>query len=196
MMMNKITHGRDYDRDKNLTYRPQDEAADNASDVNEILDLDIVSAIKNNHALLRKYIQVLVKSENSLGEKQQALLDIVNYWTAHSSAEENTLYDETQSQLTSDALEEHAIIQIMIDELESLSFRITWNRLIEVKARALAGVIDHSILDEQDTYFKWIKQLIPPRDLLLLGHEYQRQFEAALIRNKASLKPSHFNQEL
>ncbi|WP_409478939.1 hemerythrin domain-containing protein [Pseudobdellovibrio sp. HCB154] len=198
-MTNKPTLGRDFDRDKNLTYRPQDESGDLPYHPLVMIDTkqqeSIVSLILEQHRMLYEFTKTLKDSKSNEAAKQKALFDLVGLWVPHAQAEENALYDEiifskeVQHQLD-EAIEEHAIMQIMIEELEGLNFRLTWNKNIEQKAKALADVIDRHVLVEEESYLKLVQDLIPPENLQLLGREFTRQFEAVASHYKASLKPS------
>lgn len=197
-MVNKPNYGRDFDRDKNLTYRPQDESGD----VDYVAPLftstpadNVVNVIIQQHHEMREFIHNIKTVETSSGEKQRSLLELVALWMAHSQAEENTLYDEVSfsSEIKphlDEAIEEHAIAQILIEELEALNFRLSWNTLIQAKAKALAEVIEQHLKNDEATYLKLILELLPQEDLQLLGREFKRQFEATAAHNKASLKPS------
>jgi len=197
-MVNKPIYGRDFDRDKNLTYRPQDESGD-VDDESPLFGQtpaeNILNVIIKQHHEMREYIHVIKHIESTSVEKQRALLDLVSVWIAHSQAEENTLYDEVSfsSEIKphlDEAIEEQAIAQIMIEELENLNFRLNWNLIIQVKAKALAEVIEQHLKNDEATYLRMIVELLPQEDLQLLGHEFTRQFEATAAHNKASLKPS------
>lgn len=198
-MANKPILGRDYDRDKNLTYRPQDESGD--LPYHPLLMIDtpqqesIVSIILEQHRELREHIIMLQHPNANEDEKQKALFDLVGLWTAHAQAEENALYDEVifsseVQQQIEEAFEEHAITEIMIEELEGLNFRLSWNQKIDQKAKALAEVINRHIKTEEESYLKLVQDLLPLEDLKLLGREFKRQFEAVASHYKASLKPS------
>lgn len=191
--------GRDFDRDKNLTYRPQDESGDLPYHPLVMIDTprqeSIVSILLEQHRQLGEFTKILKNLKSTEEEKQRALFDLVGLWVPHAQAEENALYDEvvfskdTQHEVD-EAFEEHAIAQIMIEKLEGLNFRLTWNKNIEQKAKALAEVIDRHIQTEEESYLKLVQDLLPQENLLLLGHEFTRQFEAVASHYKASLKPS------
>ncbi|AZZ35534.1 hypothetical protein CIK05_01535 [Bdellovibrio sp. qaytius] len=197
-MVNKPIYGRDFDRDKNLTYRPQDESADvgYVSPFSEFNDSEnIVNVIIKQHQELREFVHVIKSLNSTSVERQRALLDMVNLWTAYSWAEENTLYGEVAfsaeiKPYLDEATEEQAIAQILIEELEELNFRLNWDSVIQNKAKALAEVVDEHIKNDEATYLKLILELLPQEDLQLLGREFTRQFEATAAHNKASLKPS------
>lgn len=198
-MVNKPTYGRDFDRDKNLTYRPQDESGDLEHISPFFAPIprpdSVVNIIIRQHQELREYIHVLKMTKSTSAEKQSALLDFVNLWLAHAQAEENTLYEEVTfsselKPLLDEAFEEHAIAQILIEELEALNFRLNWNTMIQIKAKTLAEVVEHHLKNEEETYLKLILDLLPQEDLQLLGREFARQFEAIAAHNKVSLKPS------
>ena len=197
-MVNKPIYGRDFDRDKNLTYRPQDESGDSdfvPSLFLPIPETNIVNIIIKQHHELREYIHVIKNSESRDVEKQRALLELVSLWSAYSQAEENTLYDEVSFSAEikphlDEAAEEHAIARILIEELENLNFRLNWTSLIQAKARSLAEVIEHHLKNDESSYLKIILEILPHEELQLLGREFTRQFEATAAHNKVSLKPS------
>ncbi len=198
-MVNKPAYGRDFDRDKNLTYRPQDESGDLEHISPFFAPMprpdSVVNIIIRQHQELREYIHVFKMANSTPAEKQTALLDFVNLWLAHAQAEENTLYEEVTfsselKPLLDEAFEEHAIAQILIEELEALNFRLNWNSMIQIKAKTLAEVVEHHLKNEEETYLKLILDLLPQEDLQLLGREFVRQFEAIAAHNKVSLKPS------
>lgn len=158
-MVNKPIFGRDFDRDKNLTYRPQDESGDAdfvPSLFSPIPQENIVNIIIEQHHEMREYIHVIKSCGVTDVARQRALLDLVNMWSAHSQAEENTLYDEVSfsSEIKphlDEAAEEHATARILIEELENLNFRINWTSQIKVKARSLAEVIEHHLKSDEAT---------------------------------------------
>lgn len=197
-MANKPGFGRDFDRDKNLTYRPQDESGElpyHPLLVDTPRQESIVAIILDQHHQLRELTVVLKYPKWNKDEKQTALLEFINLWSAHAQAEENALYDEVmfsadvQNQIDA-ALDEHAMAQTLIDDLEALNFRITWSLDIEKKAKALAEVVESHMSTEEDSYLKLIQDLLPLEEQLLLGREFSRQFEAIASHNRASLKPS------
>ena len=197
-MVNKSNYGRDFDRDKNLTYRPQDESGDlpyNPLLVDTPKQDSIVAIILDQHHQLREFTVVLRYPKWNKEEKQAALLEFISLWSAHAQAEENALYEEVmfsaevQKQIDA-ALDEHAMAQTLIDDLEALNFRITWSVDIEKKAKALAEVVESHISSEEGSYLKLIQDLLPLDEQLLLGREFSRQYEAIASHNKASLKPS------
>ena len=197
-MVNKPIYGRDFDRDKNLTYRPQDESGDAdfvPSLFTPIPEANIVNIIIKQHHEMREYIHVLKNTDSPGVEKQRALLELVSLWSAHSLAEENTLYDEVSfspeiKAYLDEAAEEHAIARILIEELEDLNFRLNWTASVQAKAKSLAEVIEHHLKNDEATYLKIILELLPQEDLQLLGREFTRQFKATAAHNKVSLKPS------
>lgn len=197
-MVNKPIYGRDFDRDKNLTYRPQDESGDAdfvPSLFSPIPQENIVNIIIKQHHEMREYIHVIKSCDVTDVAKQRALLELVTLWSAHSQAEENTLYDEVSfsSEIKphlDEAVEEHATARILIEELENMNFRINWTSQIKVKARSLAEVIEHHLKSDEATYLKMILELLPQEELQLLGREFTRQYEATAAHNKVSLKPS------
>lgn len=191
--------GRDFDRDKNLTYRPQDESGDLPYRSLVMIDIprqeSIAAIILEQHQILRGFAKILKNPRSTEDEKQQALFDLIGLWVPHAEAEENALYDEVvfskevQHQVN-EAFEEHAIMQILIEELEDLNFRLIWNEAIEQKAKILAQIVERHMQTEEESYLKLVKDLLPQEDSLLLGREFTRQFEAAASHYKASLKPS------
>ncbi|MES2803768.1 MAG: hemerythrin domain-containing protein [Bdellovibrionota bacterium] len=198
-MVNKPIYGRDFDRDKNLTYRPQDESGDlehiSPFFAPFLKPESVVNIIIRQHQELREYSHVIKNAYSTSAEKQRALLDFVGLWLAHARAEENTLYEEVTfssecKPMLEEAYEEHAIAQILIEELEALNFRLSWNTMIQIKAQALAEVVEDHLKNEEDSYLKLILDLLPQADLQLLGREFTRQFEATAAHNKVSLKPS------
>lgn len=196
-MDNKTVLGKNFDRDKNLTYRPQDESiqVEYTSTAAPVPAENIVNAMLKKHHELRERIQVIKSHESTSVDKQRAVLDLVGIWMAHSQAEENTLYEElansTELKLTLDAaFEEQAMAQIVIEELEDLNFRLNWTSAIEKKAKTLAEIIEHHLKNDETTYLKLFLSLLSEEDLQLLGHEFTREFEATAAHNKASIKPS------
>jgi hypothetical protein len=195
----KTILGRDYDRDKNLTYRPQDESGDLPAD--PVLSLEIpryqsiISIVLKQHREMREIIFVLKNFDETSKEKQKALLNLASLWTNHAKAEENALYEEVSfskdiQKLMNAAFKEHEAAQVLLDDLETLNFRLTWNSTIEIKARILAEKIERHLKIEERSYLKMAEGLVAPEDLLRLGHEFARQYKAAAFHDKASLKPS------
>lgn len=195
-MTNK-TLGRDFDRDKNLTYRPQDESGDVPNESFAVFDVKekktIGSLIVEQHNQIRELTFALQKSNSEI-EKQKLLLDLISLWMIHARAEENTLYEEPLftleiQQRMGSAIREHEIINFLIDEVEGLNFRLAWSFAIDLKAKALAEMINTHLQNEEIS-LAMIELAFLKEDLLRLGREFTRQFEAAASHNKASLKPS------
>lgn len=189
-MTNK-TMGRDYDRDKNLTYRPQDESGDWSTEplvkITIAPNQSIVTILLKLHEKLRDFTAI-VKANNTVPvEKQNGLLNLIDLWCAYVTAEENALYDETA---IASEKHKHVDTEVLIEELENLNFRFTWNEVINSKALVLAQLVDKYLLFEEEIVFTKIENLLVNEDQLRLGREFIRQFEAAAFHQKASLKPS------
>lgn len=191
--------GRDYDRDKNQTYRPHDEATE---DIFAAVDLktkiltepaeSILSVMQEQHNILRESIHVLIDENASGSEKQKQLLQFINLFTAHSEAEENTIYEELRfitgtQMIVYEALEEHAIAKILIEELIAADFQLVWSAEIAAKAKVLAQIVDRHLLEEETNFFKTAKETFSVDELLMLGKEFKRQFENMRAHQKAAL---------
>ena len=198
--MSKQFLGRDYDRDKNQTYRPHDEAMDSSGEegtVKEEITADILSLLLIHHQQLKQSIYVL-KDDSVVGtEKQLHLLQFVDLFMAMSQTEENILYDELRflhehEVMTFQAYEMNAVARAIIQELEALEFRLNWSTLVAAKAKVLAEIVEQHLNNEEAYYFSVVREVLPKEELVMLGKEYLRLFEEAKAHEKASLKPSGF----
>lgn len=194
--MNRKQLGRDFDRDKNLSYRPQDESSDDIYDpyfasaffsIENFVAHPIDYLIAKQHQWLIFLIANLKKSNISEFRKQQYLLQLVGLWTIHSVAEENALYEETQ---LPEVLQNHKNIDIIIEDLESSDFRQSWSFSIGLKANALAELIENHV-HQGELFLNKLRSSQSNDNLLRLGAEFLRQFEAAAHHYQASLKPTH-----
>jgi hemerythrin-like domain-containing protein len=115
-------------------------------------------------------------------EKIEKLGTFVDMLRAHSEAEETTLYEflqeDRESQvMTFEAIEEHAMAKILMDELEAMNFRSRWSNEIEAKANVLMELMEHHMKDEEKDLFPQARRLLNDGEREILGREFLRRYE-------------------
>ncbi|MBC7743018.1 MAG: hemerythrin domain-containing protein [Bdellovibrionaceae bacterium] len=157
---------------------------------------DILQLLRKHHQILNNSIKTLQNKAAVAVEKQNQLAHFIQLLEGHSAAEEATLYavlkDIEESQLqTFEGQEEHAVCKILIDELGDLNFKTNWTTEIEAKAIVLSEIVAHHIAEEEDKIFKQAEALLTKEELIIIGEEFQIQFQQHSNRKKLA---SRFHQ--
>ena len=139
---------------------------------------DILSLIKDQHETLRTSARVLQDESADPTEKQDHLAQFIALLNIHTQAEEQTIYDILKdiqaSEITAlEALEEHEVAKNLVQELEDVDFRSSWNKVISAKAKVLADIVDHHAREEEKVLFKEARRLLTKEELIALGEEFK-----------------------
>lgn len=138
---------------------------------------DILSLIKEQHETLRISARVLQDETADPIDKQDHLAQFIALLNIHTQAEEQTIYDVLKDIQASEisaleAIEEHEVAKNLVQELEDVDFRSSWNNVISAKAKVLADIVDHHAREEEKVLFKEARRLLTKDELIALGDEF------------------------
>lgn len=119
----------------------------------ESMDINLVQAIKEDHADLKAMIETLKSEDAKLAEKRKCYEKFSALLKSHSKAEESVVYAASvkMSELkdeTLEAQEEHAVADALMRKIASSEDIGTWKARVKV----LAEVVEHHIEEEEKEY--------------------------------------------
>lgn len=151
---------------------------------------DIVHLIKKDHIPLKQAIAILKSDEKTDSQKKKALKDFLRNLELHAKAEEKALYEnaENESEVRSSVLEgyeEHEVADTFILELKALDFENHWNDFVAAKAKVLAEMVEHHVLEEESELLPEIEDVYTKAERIQLGEVYSKSYQ---LLSKAMLK--------
>ncbi|MBC7419699.1 MAG: hypothetical protein H7328_03130 [Bdellovibrio sp.] len=154
--------------------------------------LDIFKVLGEQHRDLKMMAQVFNDESCDIYTKQNFLTDFIKLYQRQFNAKKQTLYevlkDSEESQtLIFEFMEEFAVAQILIEELQDCEYLSYWNLEISAKAKVLAKVVEDHLCEEETEFFTTAKRVLSSERRLLVGEEFKQKFEAGL---KAKKEPS------
>ena len=138
---------------------------------------NIVTLIKEDHKLLLKDIQVLLKDGAKPHERKSSLLSFLRNLKLHAEAEEMSLYQNEQHEkaLRSSVLEafvEHALAETLSRTLEKQNLSNEVSEDVMAKGRVLAELVKHHIEEEETKFLVKLRKVENDERLQELGHLY------------------------
>ncbi len=145
----------------------------------------ILSLIHNFHEGLKKSINVVNNEKKSNAKRQAELIQLIDLLKALWKAEEGSLYQvllkkEHSQTATYDAIEDHAIAFILIEDLEALDYKNRWNTQTASKARVLAELVMHHISENENEFFKEARSVLSHPELVSLAEKFLSEYETEL----------------
>lgn len=143
---------------------------------------DIVQIIKEDHIPLKQAIAVLKSEQKTDSQKKHALKEFLRNLELHAKAEEAALYAnaENESEVRSSVLEgyeEHEVADTFILELKGLDFENKWNDFIAAKAKVLAEMVEHHVLEEESELLPDCEECFSKEELLKMGEIYTKSYQ-------------------
>lgn len=161
---------------------------------------DIIYKIKQDHKPLKEYIRILCSDDETVSLKIKTLKSFFRNLDLHAKAEEIALYENIAEidelrDFTLEGFEEHALADILVQQLKDLKFEKNWNDQIEVKARVFAEIVKHHLDEEESDLLPELKQLMTKDQLVDLGDIYASVY-AGLKKSPAESKTQQSIQQL
>jgi hemerythrin-like domain-containing protein len=143
----------------------------------DIINKEIVPALIDHHKLLKRCIDVVTDEQESEGEKVRQLAEFLEIFEMHAKCEEQTLYLELRAHeaLRVRATEgklEHDIADGLAHELRDSHYQQAWTEDIEAKAKVLAELVRHHILEEEQDLFPRVERQLDRNVREDLGRRY------------------------
>lgn len=158
--------------------------------------MTIFSEIKKDHREIRKRLRALCQTtprQAQLRKKQFRVLK--NLIEVHSNCEEEALYRNMLQMpqarpLTLEAYEEHHLCSLLLDEMDRLSVK---DEKWAAKCEVLRESLEHHIQEEENDYFKKVRQTFKDEGMQKEMGDYFRQLmnerRKGIPRNKSPLLP-------
>lgn len=153
----------------------------------KVRSIDVLTLIANAQQILTDITETLDCKDLDCSVKQACLREFISVLRANSKAKLNTIYDilkdfeETES-CTNDAIESQAILQIMIDQLESLNYENKWTSAVQSKAECLTHFAKQSFREEQTELFEKAKNILSTEELRIIGDQFTEEIKNAQKR--------------
>lgn len=156
---------------------------------------DILTLIKDQHKILKECIKTLKSEKVEDEEKHEALIRFIPTLKMHSEAEEQTIYalmtekaeEDEAEQLVMEAEIEHKLAKSLVEELEEGNYKDEWTTEIAAKAKVLAEVVEHHAEEEEDEFFKAIRETLDKSERLDIGTQFQQKCDE--IAEEGAEKP-------
>lgn len=135
---------------------------------------DIVGLILRDHEPLKIYLETLKDPDVSFSEKKPVFNKFAPALSAHSEAEEESLYAhlKTEDELRMEGFEgdtEHAIAKRLVEEINDLEQD---EDMWMAKVKVLAELVEHHIEEEESELLKEVKKELDLEIREQIGQEY------------------------
>jgi hemerythrin superfamily protein len=160
------------------------------------LNSDIVTAIKKDHDKLKDLYKKALQKNVKIEDKKYIFDQLAVVLTAHSKSEEAVIYAQTcnDHRTKKDAFEgfeEHALIDLLVQELKSEQNPDKW----EAKFTVACELLKHHIEEEEDRYLPKLVVLFDDDQRKAMAKEYNEMFDL-LIKSQENISepnyPQHF----
>lgn len=149
---------------------------------------DIISAIKEDHKNLKKFIKVLKKESVKKTEKQEAFELFADLLKSHASSEEESLYqpcidNKDVSFEAKEGFVEHGMATTLLESILHAGDTETW----EAEVKVLAESVEHHIQEEEADLLPHVKKAFPKDERMQMGKEF------LILRERSQERPSEKN---
>jgi hemerythrin superfamily protein len=156
------------------------------------MDIDIITAIKEDHQNLKDLFQTGLSRKTTLEEKKDIFEVMIVLITAHTKSEEVVVYAPTcrnpQTKKNAfEGFEEHALVELLIEEMKTESNDDKW----EAKFTVICNLLDRHVDDEEENYLPKLKAMFNDIQRTEMGREYKQTFDKLM---KAQNNILHINQ--
>jgi hemerythrin superfamily protein len=138
--------------------------------------MSIEEQIKREHSIFRETLTRLSNSTvEDAGERRRSLIDFTARLMDHEDAEEKTLYlamreDEKLNDLALEGVEQHKIIQVLLENLEVVDVE---DELWLPKMRAAKGILESHMLVEEKLLLPTARDILGEEAMELLSTRYE-----------------------
>lgn len=144
---------------------------------------DILTLVKDQHKILKECIKTITSEKAEDEAKHEALIRFIPTLKMHSEAEEQTIYalmtekaeEEDEEQMVMEAEVEHSLAKSLVEELEEADYKTEWSTEIAAKAKVLAEIVEHHAEEEEDEFFKAVRENLDKSERLEIGLQFQQK---------------------
>jgi hemerythrin-like domain-containing protein len=146
-----------------------------------VVQENIITIIKDDHKELKEGILILTNENSKPSLKKSALRKFLTDLKLHSKSEESSLYDNLVDRKTFrdsilEGYEEHAVADLLADELEASQFEKDFTDELQAKAKVLAELVKHHVEEEEEQLLSSLDKALSPEDLISLGEAYKLMY--------------------
>ncbi len=143
---------------------------------------NIITIIKEDHKPLKEGIQVLISDSAKPSQKKSALKKFLVDLKLHAKTEETSLYDNVVDlkevhESILEGYEEHAVADMLADELEGSGFESDFTDELQAKAKVLGELVKHHIEEEESEMLPLLKKATNVETLERLGEIYLQVYK-------------------
>lgn len=143
---------------------------------------NIITIIKEDHKPLKEGIQILISDSAKPSQKKSALKKFLIDLKLHAKTEEASLYDNVVDlkevhESVLEGFEEHAVADMLADELEGSGFESDFTDELQAKAKVLGELVKHHIEEEETEMFPLLKKAANEETLERLGELYLETYK-------------------
>lgn len=151
--------------------------------------VDALSMLKEDHAVVRKLLRSLERTETNEGTRRSTLLEqVAREIEIHAAIEEDIFYpafkerarEEHDQELFFEAAEEHGLVHHVLPTLRETDVE---SPLFSARAKVLKDLVEHHAEEEETEMFPRARKLMDREALVELG----RRLEQAKAKLKESL---------
>ncbi len=141
---------------------------DNKEGLTELHGLrSILSVLSQDHDDLRKMIEILKEDSEDYSTKKKVYADFSELLKSHASSEEKAVYEIALKMKdlkvgTFEAYEEHAVATTLMQKIAKTTNKDQWM----ARAKVLAEMVEHHIIEEESEYLLDLKEKLKPRQEL------------------------------
>ncbi len=158
---------------------------------------NIITLIKNDHKPLKEGIQILTSDSAKPAQKKSALKKFLVDLKLHAKSEEAALYDNVVDKkevhdVILEGYEEHAVADLLADELEASNFESDFSDELQAKSKVLAELVKHHVEEEEEEMLADLKKACSEEELVTLGEQYAKTYQmltTQLSAARTSIKP-------
>ncbi len=164
---------------------------------------NIITFIKNDHRALKESIQILISENAKPALKKSALKKFLIDFKLHAKSEEFSLYDNMvdQNEVHESILEgyeEHSIAELLVDELEAISWDLEFTDETQAKAKVLAELVKLHVENEEEKMLVDLRKAVTEKELERLGLLYKKTYKSLseeFMASRVKIKPE-FERDL
>lgn len=145
--------------------------------------MDAIQLLKRDHDQFRALLEKLEETSDRAVKARSALFHALKAeLVAHETIEEEILYPtmaehRSAEDIVAHSYEEHHVIDVLLDELETLSFD---DEAWSAKAHVLKENIEHHLEDEEEDLFPKALRLLSAEERADLGDEMEERQDEVL----------------